>query len=391
MPGGACARRAALLALRPCPIARRSAARFPSRRGQCNREGHARASTLIADDRSLSDQCLAPHLHHGYDPCGRPDRVHAERLSPPTRRYIPRNLAAARSPRPIRHYLAGPTRHRFLSSSSSTTTPSRPTRVASKAWHRRAQRSPARRSRTIGSRRGLQAHVPVRKPRRAVPSSRRFLSRLSWTPSRSSTAGYRGGPGEQDGDLAAVEGVVAVQENRIEQPLTDVTPEFIGATAAWSQLGGSTTAGEGVIVGVLDTGIWPEHPSLADNGIDHPGGAYGCEFGDGTDRSSGLHSRAMTSSRRIRVPRHQPASVPIRSRASSATTRGPRARRATLTVTGPTHPPPPPAAGREAVLSGPSGDRSVASPPGAPHHVPGRWRGCFQSDSVARGRAGDRR
>ncbi len=90
-------------------------------------------------------------------------------------------------------------------------------------------------------------------------------------------------PANRIGALLGVEGVAAVQADTLEQPLTDATPEFIGATQAWTGLGGSTTAGEGVIVGVLDTGIWPEHPSLADNGIDHPGGTYGCEFGDGSD------------------------------------------------------------------------------------------------------------
>ena len=90
-------------------------------------------------------------------------------------------------------------------------------------------------------------------------------------------------PANRVGALLAVDGVVAVQADELAQPLTDATPEFIGATEAWSQISDSTTAGEGVIVGVLDTGIWPEHPSLADNGIDHPGGTYGCEFGDGSD------------------------------------------------------------------------------------------------------------
>ncbi|MEO5986086.1 MAG: S8 family serine peptidase, partial [Candidatus Limnocylindria bacterium] len=90
-------------------------------------------------------------------------------------------------------------------------------------------------------------------------------------------------PANRIAALLNVPGVVAVQADTLNQPLTDASPEFIGATQAWSQLGGSTTAGEGVIVGVLDTGIWPQHPSLADNGIDHPGGTYGCEFGDGTD------------------------------------------------------------------------------------------------------------
>ncbi len=94
-------------------------------------------------------------------------------------------------------------------------------------------------------------------------------------------------PANQAKVLAQVEGVVAVQFDRLEQPLTDVTPDFVGASAVWPSLGGSSTAGEGVIVGVLDTGIWPEHPSFADPGIDHPGGTYGCQFGDGSDPDLG--------------------------------------------------------------------------------------------------------
>ncbi len=89
-------------------------------------------------------------------------------------------------------------------------------------------------------------------------------------------------PANKIGQLLQVDGVVAVQKDALNQPLTDATPAFVGATAVWGGLGGSTKAGEGVIVGVLDTGIWPEHPSFNDNGIDHPGGTYGCEFGNGS-------------------------------------------------------------------------------------------------------------
>ena len=49
-----------------------------------------------------------------------------------------------------------------------------------------------------------------------------------------------------------------------QQPQTSVSPEFIGAPTVWEDLGGQASAGEGVIVGVLDTGIWPEHPSFSD-------------------------------------------------------------------------------------------------------------------------------
>jgi YD repeat-containing protein len=87
-------------------------------------------------------------------------------------------------------------------------------------------------------------------------------------------------PANEIDDLLEVEGVVAVQKDSLEQPQTSVTPEFTGATEAWPALGGSRRAGEGVIVGVLDTGVWPEHPSFADPGINPPGGGpYACEFG----------------------------------------------------------------------------------------------------------------
>lgn len=57
--------------------------------------------------------------------------------------------------------------------------------------------------------------------------------------------------------------VVRVWENEIRQLTTNTSPAFIGLTAGgepWSK--GYT--GEDVIIGVIDTGIWPEHPSLAD-------------------------------------------------------------------------------------------------------------------------------
>jgi Subtilase family/Fibronectin type-III domain/PA domain len=90
-------------------------------------------------------------------------------------------------------------------------------------------------------------------------------------------------PANEIDELLSVDGVVAVQQDSLEQPLTSVTPTFTGASAVWPSLGGSSKAGEGVIVGVLDTGIYPEHPSYADPGIDHPGGTYACQFGNAGD------------------------------------------------------------------------------------------------------------
>ena len=77
-------------------------------------------------------------------------------------------------------------------------------------------------------------------------------------------------PANSVDDLLKVDGVVAVQKDTLEQPQTSVTPEFIGATNVWPALGGRDNAASDVVVGVIDSGIWPEHPSFADNGLPAP-------------------------------------------------------------------------------------------------------------------------
>ncbi len=94
-------------------------------------------------------------------------------------------------------------------------------------------------------------------------------------------------PANELGKLLSVAGVAAVQSDVLQQPLTDATPQFIGATDVWPSLGGSTKAGQGVLVGVLDTGIWPEHPSFRDTGLAAAPGTRKCEFGDGSDPELG--------------------------------------------------------------------------------------------------------
>ena len=83
--------------------------------------------------------------------------------------------------------------------------------------------------------------------------------------------------------LLQTPGVAAVQRDTLEQPLDDNT-SFIGSTAVWPQLGGGDNAGSNVVVGVLDTGVWPEHPMLQPGSLAAPaGGLKGCQFGDGSD------------------------------------------------------------------------------------------------------------
>ncbi|TPX02799.1 S8 family serine peptidase, partial [Schumannella luteola] len=124
--------------------------------------------------------------------------------------------------------------------------------------------------------------------------------------------------------VLAVDGVAAVQDNSLRQlPASDTgslaastaavaangtalssaaaagaidndASTFIGADAVWPSLGGRDLAGEGVIVGVIDTGIWPEHPMLADNGLPTPaGGPWACDFGEGGDAAFSCNDKLV--------------------------------------------------------------------------------------------------
>jgi subtilisin family serine protease len=67
--------------------------------------------------------------------------------------------------------------------------------------------------------------------------------------------------------MRSVAGVVAVSKDELNYLDTSSTPDFLGLTAPnglWAQLGGVGSAGEDVIIGIVDGGIWPEHPSFSD-------------------------------------------------------------------------------------------------------------------------------
>lgn len=83
--------------------------------------------------------------------------------------------------------------------------------------------------------------------------------------------------------LQNTKGVAAVMPDEMRQIHTDESPTFLGlnkAGEAWA----SGLTGKGVVIGVIDTGIWPEHPSFADDGhLSRPAGVnpnLPCEFGD---------------------------------------------------------------------------------------------------------------
>lgn len=69
--------------------------------------------------------------------------------------------------------------------------------------------------------------------------------------------------------LAGHKDVALVLPDELMQAHTDSSPDFLGLTdrgGTWS----TGVTGKGVVVGVIDTGIWPEHPSFADNGLPAP-------------------------------------------------------------------------------------------------------------------------
>src|SRR5262249_36064717 len=70
--------------------------------------------------------------------------------------------------------------------------------------------------------------------------------------------------------IASLPGVTAVRPSRTEHVLTDAGPQWIGATNLWngSVPGIAAIKGENVVVGVIDTGINPTHPSFAATGGD---------------------------------------------------------------------------------------------------------------------------
>ena len=93
-------------------------------------------------------------------------------------------------------------------------------------------------------------------------------------------------PANQVSKVLGIHGVAAVQADELNKPDTIESPEFIGAPTVWAQTGGQSLAGKGVIFGDLDSGLWPEHPMLADNpALGTPpaapsGVARECNFGD---------------------------------------------------------------------------------------------------------------
>ncbi len=89
---------------------------------------------------------------------------------------------------------------------------------------------------------------------------------------------------EQAAALSTLDGVKAVYPVTVHRPHTDAGPQWIGAPAAWATSG---SMGEGVVVGVLDSGVNWDHRAFAEVGGD------GFEHSNPRGRQYGLCSRAQ--------------------------------------------------------------------------------------------------
>src|SRR5450759_1947421 len=77
---------------------------------------------------------------------------------------------------------------------------------------------------------------------------------------------------EQAAALKNIPGVKWIQYQPPSKPLLNAAVNLVGVPAAWSAIGGSTNAGAGVRIGIIDTGIDQNHPGFKDTGFTPPTG-----------------------------------------------------------------------------------------------------------------------
>ena len=74
-------------------------------------------------------------------------------------------------------------------------------------------------------------------------------------------------PADKVAEIARLPGVVSVHFDEALELQSERSWNFLGANALgglWSFVGGAAGAGQGMIIGIVDSGIYPEHPSFAD-------------------------------------------------------------------------------------------------------------------------------
>ena len=88
---------------------------------------------------------------------------------------------------------------------------------------------------------------------------------------------------EQAANLKTVPGVKAVIRMRSAQPALNRAATLMNAPAAWTALGGQSSAGTGMKIGIIDSGIDQTHPAFQDPSLKAPTGFPICTDGHPED------------------------------------------------------------------------------------------------------------
>nr|GMC71070.1 subtilisin-like protease SBT1.4 [Ipomoea batatas] len=100
----------------------------------------------------------------------------------------------------------------------------------------------------------------------------------------------------QASELRKVPGVISVLPDHVRGLLTTRTPQFLGLAES-SGLWPNSDYADDVIVGVLDTGIWPERPSFSDEGLSPVPSSWKGKCENSTDFPESLCNRKIIGAR----------------------------------------------------------------------------------------------
>ncbi|XP_066347177.1 subtilisin-like protease 4 [Miscanthus floridulus] len=103
---------------------------------------------------------------------------------------------------------------------------------------------------------------------------------------------------EQELDaLSAMPGFVTAVPNHVYQLLTTHTPQFLGLELPQSGRNYTSEFGEGVIIGMLDSGVYPFHPSFSDYGMPPPPAKWKgrCDFNASACNNKLIGARSFES------------------------------------------------------------------------------------------------
>ncbi len=88
---------------------------------------------------------------------------------------------------------------------------------------------------------------------------------------------------DREAELRSLPGVVDVIPMRKLRPTINKATQLMNAPAAWTTLGGVSSAGAGIKIGIIDSGIDQTHPAFQDSTLKAPAGFPKCTNGHPED------------------------------------------------------------------------------------------------------------